>query len=74
MLQNWDFSEYDAGVLTDEKGIALFFEDVISNTKNAKAAANWVMGTVKSYLNQNALSIEQFDLSPKKVADIIQTC
>ncbi|MCF6178837.1 MAG: Asp-tRNA(Asn)/Glu-tRNA(Gln) amidotransferase subunit GatB, partial [Geopsychrobacter sp.] len=44
-------TEYDAGVLTGEKDIALFFEELITKTGDYKAAANWVMGPVKSYLN-----------------------
>lgn len=65
-------SEYDAGILTDSKSIALYFEEVTANTKNYKAAANWVMGEVKSYLNQNGFEIEQFPISGKQIAAIIQ--
>lgn len=65
-------SAYDAGILTDSKSIALYFEEVVANTKNYKAAANWVMGEVKSYLNQNGIEIEQFPISGKQIAAIIQ--
>ena len=64
-------SEYDAEVLTEDKHFALFYEQVIQNTKNYKAAANWMMGAVKSYLNENALSIDEFPLSPQHIADLI---
>ncbi len=64
-------SEYDANVLTDSKGIALYFESVSAHTENHKAAANWVMGDVKSYLNQNGLEIEQFPVSGEKIAALI---
>ncbi len=65
-------SEYDAGILTDTKAIALFYEDVISNTSNFKSAANWVMGEVKSYLNQNAIEIEHFPVKAKTIAQVIE--
>ena len=64
-------SDYDAGILTDSKSIALFFEDVIKSTTNYKQAANWVMGDVKSYLNQNGLEIEQFPLTAEKLGSLI---
>ncbi len=64
-------SAYDAGNLTDLKGIALYFNELITHTTNHKAAANWVMGAVKSYLNENALSIEQFNLKPNRIAELI---
>ncbi len=65
-------SEYDANVLTDSKDIALFFEEVISHTKNVKLAANWVMGAVKSWLNENASSIASFPLKASAIADLIR--
>lgn len=64
-------SAYDAGVLTDAKEIALFYEEVLKHASNAKAAANWVMGPVKSYLNENAIHISQFPVSQQRLADLI---
>ncbi len=64
-------TEYDAGVLTGEKDIALFFEELISHTNDFKAAANWVMGPVKSYLNEQALSIAEFPLRPSDIAGLM---
>lgn len=69
--QQLGLSAYDAGVLTDAKEIALFFEEVLKHTSNAKAAANWVMGPVKSFLNENALHISQFPVSPERLSQLI---
>ncbi len=66
-----NLSEYDANNLIESKDIALFFENIINYTKNYKSAANWVMGEVKSYLNQNAIKITQFPISAKSIADVI---
>ena len=65
-------SDYDAFILTDSKSIALFFEELIKNTKNYKSAANWVMGDIKSYLNQNGLEIEEFPVSSSQIAALIE--
>jgi len=67
-----NLSEYDANLIIDDKPIALYFEDLISHTKNYKAAANWMMGEVKSYLNHNAVAIENFPLSPLRIAELIE--
>ena len=40
--------------------------------KNYKAAANFVNGSVKSYLNENAIEMSQFSLSTKRLAQLIQ--
>lgn len=71
-IREFKLSEYDAGVLTDTKGIALYFNQILQHTKNYKAAANWMMGAVKGYLNENALHIDQFPLEPLRIAELIQ--
>ncbi|MGZ4049142.1 MAG: Asp-tRNA(Asn)/Glu-tRNA(Gln) amidotransferase subunit GatB, partial [Bacteroidia bacterium] len=64
-------SAYDAGVLTDSKEIALYFEEIIANTKNAKSASNWLTVQIKSYLNDTALHISDFKIAPKKIAELV---
>jgi aspartyl-tRNA(Asn)/glutamyl-tRNA(Gln) amidotransferase subunit B len=66
-------SDYDATVLTAEKDTALFFDELTRLTPgSAKAAANWVTGPVKAYLNERALTLDLFPLTPQHLADIIQ--
>jgi len=65
-------SEYDARVITDSKSIAGFYEDLITHTSNYKAAANWLMGPVKSYLNENAKTIEDLPVTAESIAGLIQ--
>ncbi|SNC62799.1 aspartyl/glutamyl-tRNA(Asn/Gln) amidotransferase subunit B [Hymenobacter gelipurpurascens] len=64
-------SDYDATVLTAEKDVALYFDELTRLTPNAKAAANWVTGPVKAFLNERALTLDQFPLTPQHLADII---
>jgi aspartyl-tRNA(Asn)/glutamyl-tRNA(Gln) amidotransferase subunit B len=64
-------NEYDATHITENKQTAIYFEELLKHTKSAKTAANWLMGTVRSYLNENAIDIENFSLSPAKLADLI---
>jgi aspartyl-tRNA(Asn)/glutamyl-tRNA(Gln) amidotransferase subunit B len=71
-IKEYHLSEYDAQVLSDTKDIALYFEELCKLTANYKAASNWVMGPVKSYLNELTLSADEFPLSPKIIAEIIK--
>lgn len=64
-------SEYDASLLTDSKEIALYYEEIIAHTQNYKAAANWMMGSIKSWLNERATPISQFPISAKAIAQLI---
>ncbi|KAA9325852.1 Asp-tRNA(Asn)/Glu-tRNA(Gln) amidotransferase subunit GatB [Hymenobacter busanensis] len=65
-------SDYDASVLTAEKDIALFFDELTRLTPgSAKAAANWMQGPVKSFLNERAYTMSEFPLTAQHLADII---
>ncbi|QKG56357.1 Asp-tRNA(Asn)/Glu-tRNA(Gln) amidotransferase subunit GatB [Hymenobacter sp. BRD128] len=67
-------SDYDANVLIDQKEVAQYFDDLarLLPAGSAKAAANWVMGPVKSYLNERALEINDFPMDPGQLAGIIE--
>lgn len=63
---------YDAGVLSEAKEIALWFDALCSKTNNYKAASNWMMGPVKSYLNELDLHMDQFPIKPEILAELIE--
>jgi len=65
-------SPYDAGVITADREFALYFEELTKNTGNYKAGANWLMGPVKSYLNESGKSICDFELKPAILAGLIK--
>jgi aspartyl-tRNA(Asn)/glutamyl-tRNA(Gln) amidotransferase subunit B len=69
--KEFGLSEYDAHNLIETKFIAFYFNELVSFTKNHKAAANWMMGSIKSYLNENAITIDKFKILPKTIAEII---
>ena len=64
--------EYDAGVLSDSKEIALFFDELCTKTNNYKAASNWTMGPVKSYLNELMRHIDDFPIKSDALAELIK--
>ncbi|MBT5932434.1 MAG: Asp-tRNA(Asn)/Glu-tRNA(Gln) amidotransferase subunit GatB [Flavobacteriales bacterium] len=70
-VQEYKLTPYDANNLTDSKEIALFFEEIITHNKNYKSAANWIMGDVKSYLNENGVQIDDFPIPARKISELI---
>ena len=67
----YKLSPYDASNLTDSKEIAMFFEEIIALNQNYKSVANWIMGDIKSYLNDKGVQIDQFPISAKKISNLI---
>jgi aspartyl-tRNA(Asn)/glutamyl-tRNA(Gln) amidotransferase subunit B len=70
-IKTYKLGEYDALQLIDLKEVAAYYNKLVTFTKNYKSAANWVMGPIKAYLNERALTISEFTLEPKKIAEII---
>ncbi|MBL7702294.1 MAG: Asp-tRNA(Asn)/Glu-tRNA(Gln) amidotransferase subunit GatB [Ferruginibacter sp.] len=70
-INDYKLSDYDATVLCDDKTQAAYFEEVIKHTNNYKAVANWMLGPVKSYLNENNLSYATFNLPAEKLALLV---
>ncbi len=64
-------SEYDAQTITDDKQTALYYIELSKYCKNYKSAANWVLGSVKSYLNETASEIDDFKLKPESLSALI---
>ncbi len=64
-------SEYDASILSAERANAEYFEAVASVSGEAKLAANWMMGEVASYLNDQSIGIEAFPLTPADLAGLL---
>jgi aspartyl-tRNA(Asn)/glutamyl-tRNA(Gln) amidotransferase subunit B len=70
-MEMYKLSRYDAEVITDDKETADYFESLTSLTDSYKAAANWLLGPVKSFLNENNISISSFPLEPAGMASLI---
>ena len=69
--KKFQLSDYDARVLIDNKDIALYFNNVCEFVVNYKLTANIINGTVKSYLNENAISINNLNIKPQQFATLI---
>lgn len=64
--------ESDAAVLTSEKELADYFEDVGKICGNYKASANWVMGELLRELNSAQKKISESPIQAQQLAELIQ--
>jgi aspartyl-tRNA(Asn)/glutamyl-tRNA(Gln) amidotransferase subunit B len=71
--EDFGLTDYDAGVLVEEKEIALYFNKVCCFVKNYKLAANFLNGVIKSYLNENGKKIQDLEISSERLAELINT-
>jgi aspartyl-tRNA(Asn)/glutamyl-tRNA(Gln) amidotransferase subunit B len=70
-IREYQIPAYDAGVLTADKALALYYEDVVRLCGKPKQASNWVMGDVLRFLNEEKRDIRQCPISAGSLADMI---
>lgn len=63
--------DYDAGLLTQEPGVAAFFLQLCDSTKNFKAAANLIINKVNPWLSEKESGVEQFPVPVNALAALI---
>lgn len=69
--ETYKLSDYDATQIVESKEVALYFNEVMKHASNAKGVANWILGAVRSFLNERALNFSDLKLEPKKLADLV---
>jgi aspartyl-tRNA(Asn)/glutamyl-tRNA(Gln) amidotransferase subunit B len=72
-MSDLGLSDYDADVLTSQKSLADYFEDMLTgNNINAKLCANWVMGELSALLNKNQIEIQNSPVSAQDLSLLVQ--
>ena len=70
-LESYGIKEYDAGVLSEDIELANYFEKVAQISNNGKTAANWVLTEVLRILKENNKTIEEFNITPEDLGELI---
>ena len=69
--QEIGLSEYDASVIVEQMGLALFFDKVLELGANPKTAVNFIMGEIAAYLKEDHIEITDTKLTPENLAELI---
>ncbi len=70
-MDQFGLTAYDASVLSSTREQADYFEVVADRCKDAKLAANWVMGELARWLNQEGLDLRAAPVSAIQLGDLI---
>ncbi len=70
-VAEYDLPQYDADVLTSRRSLADYFEAVVSEAIEPKAAANWVMVEVLAVSNELGRPATELGLEPSRLAGLI---
>ena len=65
-------STYDARVLTDDFSMTQYFEEVVLDGIEPKAASNWITGDISAYVNTNKKDFSELPFLPVQLAEMIE--
>jgi aspartyl-tRNA(Asn)/glutamyl-tRNA(Gln) amidotransferase subunit B len=71
LVEAFGLPEYDAGQLTQSRGLADYFEAAVRAGAPAKAASNWIMGELARALNAHGADIASSPLDAARLAGLI---
>ncbi|GHO43106.1 Asp-tRNA(Asn)/Glu-tRNA(Gln) amidotransferase subunit GatB [Ktedonospora formicarum] len=75
--KDYGLSEQEANVMTEDKALGDYFEQVLSVSKvkdqkaRAKAASNWLLSEVVRLLNAKSIVVQESPLSPEALANLL---
>jgi aspartyl-tRNA(Asn)/glutamyl-tRNA(Gln) amidotransferase subunit B len=75
LISEYSLSGEAAKIIAGDRKTAEWFREIIAFTTNYKAVSNWIIGPVKSFLNESNLEIEKFSIPAKtmsRLADIVE--
>jgi aspartyl-tRNA(Asn)/glutamyl-tRNA(Gln) amidotransferase subunit B len=70
-IREYKLEPREAEALIESADLAGYF-DQLAGKSDPRAAANWIMGPVKSWLNENNLDIVDFPLDKEKLHELIR--
>ena len=71
-IKEYKIPEYDAGILTSSRQLADYFEECVDGLKNAKHAANWVIGPFLGHLKADYKTVNNSPVSAKLLQELLK--
>ncbi|MCA9404480.1 MAG: Asp-tRNA(Asn)/Glu-tRNA(Gln) amidotransferase subunit GatB [Candidatus Omnitrophica bacterium] len=70
-LKDYALTEYDAGIIIQDRGMADFFETCAGIYDDYKKICNWLNGSVLQAINERKTTIAQLGMTPERLTDLI---
>ena len=72
-VNDYGLSDYDAGVLTAEKDVAIYFDKVVSLGADPKISSNWIISELFGYLNKASMDFADSKVTPEYMTELVKS-
>lgn len=70
--KDYALTQQECELLTSEKDISMFYEEVAQKSQNPKSSANWVMGDILRVMNEKKFEISSLPFTSAQLAELIR--
>ena len=70
-MAEYDLSEYDSRVLSEERAVGEWFETAVTAGGTPKSVANWMINELFRLMNEAKLSIDAIQVTPAALVELI---
>ncbi|WP_432710245.1 Asp-tRNA(Asn)/Glu-tRNA(Gln) amidotransferase subunit GatB [Pedobacter sp.] len=74
LMENYNISNGEASLLAGDAELLAFFYKGVEAVKHKKSLINWLVGPIRALLNERALSIAAYHVTPLQLAEVINLC
>lgn len=71
LIEEYDLSDYDAGVITGTRPMADYFEGVVHAGAPSKLASNWITGDLQALISESKTTIDAIKIDPEQLGQMI---
>ncbi len=71
-IEQYSLPRYDAELLCQTIDRADYFEKMVENITDYKGASNWMLNEILKIVNEKAITIKEFEISPEKTAGLLK--
>jgi len=71
LVQDYDVNVADATLIAEDHDMLAYFRAALAGVNNPKSLINWLTGSIRALLNEQNLTVAQFNVSPEQLADVI---
>lgn len=70
-VEQFALSDYDAGVLAEERPVAKWFEEAVAAGGDPKAVANWLVNNLFALMNESGQSVSEIRVTPVGLVELL---
>ncbi len=71
-VRDYGLTEYDAGIMTQEKSLSRWFDRAAKQSKSPKLVANWIGSELLRMLGESKSSINECKITPENLVELVE--